>query len=176
MSVYFEGFPRVLNRSALRPGRWFVATDGLRPILCFATEVVDPADPLALSFGAPKVEIIEVAPTLISGLSGPFATVEDEVVFAPGLSGEQRPLLIPPTRRSFRSGSLLRLLSGDLGIGFAPKPNAPLVIVSLSTGERADGFDLVFERWSLALRRGGKETLLGYFKPPSPFAAERRQV
>ena len=114
-------------------------------------------------------------PTPISNLSGPFGTVEDEVVFAPGL-GEQRPLLIAPTRRSFRSGSLLRLKSGDLGMGFAAKPGGELVIVSLSTGEQAEGYDLVFDRWSLSLRRGAAETLIGYFKPPSPFADERRRL
>ena len=112
----------------------------------------------------PEVAVMTVRPT----------TVEDEVVFAPGINGEQRPLLIAPSRRSFRSGSLLRLLSGDLGVGFSPRPGAPLVIVSLTTGERAEGFDLVFERWSLALRRGDKETLLGHFKITSPFAEERR--
>ena len=176
MSVSFEGFPRVLNRSALRSGRWFSAADGLRPVLCFATSVVDPDDPLALMFGAARVEIVDVSAALISSLPGPFATVEDEVVFAPGLGAEQRPLLIAPSRRTFRSGSLLRLISGDLGIGIYPRAGAPLVIISLTTGERAEGYDLVFERWSLALRRGAKETLLGQFKPPPAFVEERRQV
>jgi hypothetical protein len=175
MSVSFEGFPRVLNRSALRPGRWFAAADGLRPVLCFATAVVDPANPIALVFSAPRVEIIEVTAVAISAMPNPFATVEDEVVFAPGLTGDQSPVLVAPSRRPFRSGSLLRLLSGDLGIGFSPKAGVPMIIVSLTTGERAEGFDLVFERWSLALRRGDKESLLGHFKTGATFAEERRK-
>ena len=172
MSVSFEGFPLVIERSALRPGRWFVAAEGLRPVLCFATGVVDPADPVALIFGAPRVEQIDVEPVTISSLTGPFASVADEVVFAPGL-GDHKPLLIAPTRRSFRSGSLLRLRSGDLGIGFSLKPGGSLIIVSLTTGEAAESFDMVFDRWSLALRRGANETLMGYFKPASPFAQDR---
>lgn len=175
MSISYEGFPRVLARTALRPGRWFVAAEGLRPILCFATEVTDPDDPIALTFGSPRVELIDVVPELISGMTGPFGTVEDEVVFAPGL-GDQRPMLVAPTRRSFRSGSLLRLTSGDLGIGFSLKQGSDLIVVSLTTGARAESFDLVFDRWSLSLRRGAAETLIGYFKPASPFADERRRV
>lgn len=164
MTVLFEGFPRTLERTALRPGRWFVAAEGLRPILCFATDVSDGEDTLALTFGAPHVETVEVVPTPVGTLGGPFATVEDEIVFAPGLI-EGAPTLIAPSRRTFRSGSLLRLRSGDLGIGFVTSRNGEMVIVSLGTGQRAEGFDLVFERWSLSLRRGGAETLIGYFKP-----------
>jgi hypothetical protein len=175
MPVSFEGFPRTLNRSALRPGRWFVTGDGLRPLLCFGTELPDPADAMALTFSAPRPEAVEVQATLIAKMTGPFATVEDEVVFAPGLGVDQRPLLVTPSRRAFRPGSLLRLTSGDLGIGFEARPGGPLLIVSLTTGERVESFDLVFERWSLALRRGGRETVLGYFKPLSPFADERRR-
>lgn len=175
MTVSFEGFPRLLNRSALKPGRWFVAAEGLRPILCFATDVVNPADPLALAFGAPRVELIEVVPTKISELTGPFGTVEDEIVFAPGI-GDRSPLLVAPTKRAFRSGALLRLRSGDLGLGFAERPGGELLVVSLTTGERADGYDLVFERWTLALRRAGTETVIGHFKPPSAFADERRRL
>jgi hypothetical protein len=48
-------------------------------------------------------------------------------------------------------------------------------MVSLSTGQRAEAFDLVFERWSLSLRRGGVETLIGAFKP-SPHLADRRRA
>lgn len=164
MTVLFEGFPRTLERTALRPGRWFVAAEGLRPILCFATEARDGDDVLALTFGAPHVETVEVVPAAIGALGGPFATVEDEIVFAPGLV-EGAPTLIAPSRRTFKSGSLLRLRSGDLGIGFVASRNGEMVIVSLSTGQRAEGFDLVFERWSLSLRRGNAETLIGYFKP-----------
>jgi hypothetical protein len=175
MPVSFEGFPRTLNRTALRPGRWFVAGDGLRPLLCFATDLPDPADAMALTFGSPRPETIEVHTALISHMTGPFATVEDELVFAPGLGADQKPLLAAPSRRAFRPGSLLRLVSGDLGIGFETRPGGPLLVVSLTTGQRAEGFDLVFERWSLGLRRGARESVLGYFKPFSPFADERRR-
>lgn len=175
MAVSFEGFPQVLERSALRPGRWFVAAEGLRPILCLATEVMDPKNPVALTFGSPRVEQVEVESELIAVLPGPFATVADEVVFTPGL-GDHRPQLIAPTRRSLRNGCLLRLKSGDLGIAFTLKAGGELMIVSLSTGERAEAFDLVFDRWSLGLRRGATERLIGYFKPLSPFAEERRRV
>ena len=168
MTVTFEGFPRTLERAALRPGRWFVAAEGLRPILCFATEVTEGDDTLVLTFGAPHVETVEFASVPLNSLTGPFATVEDEIVFAPGLS-EGAPTLIAPTRRTFRSGSLLRLRSGDLGIGFVTSRNGEMAAASLTTGQRAEGFDLVFERWSLSLRRREAETLIGYFKPLASF-------
>jgi hypothetical protein len=164
VTVLFEGFPRVLERTALRPGRWFVAADGLRPVLCFATDVAEGGDPVTLTFGAPRVETVEVGTIGLSALSGPFATVEDTVVFAPGLL-DGSPTLIAPARRTFRSGSLLRLRSGELGIGFVTGLKGELAVVSLNSGQRADGFELVFERWSLSLRRGAVETLIGHFKP-----------
>ncbi len=172
MVVTFEGFPRTLERSALRPGRWFVAADGLRPILCFATDVPDTDDTLALTFGAPRVELIDFAHIPLRQLAGPFATVEDEIVFAPGLT--DRTMLAAPTRRAFASGTLLRLRNGDLGIGFALKGGQP-VIVSLATGERSEGFDLVFERWTLSVRRGGAEALIGAFRPLGSYGDERRR-
>jgi hypothetical protein len=169
VTVLFEGFPRTLERNALRPGRWFVAADGLRPTLCFATERGQGEDMVILTFSAPRVEMIDVAATTLAALAGPFATVEDEVVFAPGML-DGAPTLIAPSRRNFRSGSLLRLRSGDLGIGFVTDRSGEMLIVSLNTGERVEGFDLVFDRWSLSLRRGGADTLLGYFKPMQSFS------
>lgn len=169
MTVLFEGFPRTLERTALRPGRWFVAADGLRPVLCFATERGVGEDMVVLTFSAPRVEVIEVNAITLAALAGPFATPEDEIVFAPG-SLEGAPTLIAPTRRTFRSGSLLRLRSGDLGIGFTVDRSGEMLVVSLHTGQKADGFDLVFERWSLSMRRAGVETLLGYFKPMQALA------
>jgi hypothetical protein len=173
MTVSFEGFPRTLERSALRPGRWFLAADGLRALLCLATDVPDGTDLVALTFSATGVEQLEFAVTTLGALAGPFATVEDEVVFQPG-AGDGRPLMAAPVRRAFRSGSLLRLRSGDLGVGFAANPGGHLIIVSLNSGARAEAFDLVFERWSLALRRNGAETLIGAFKPLQTFADRRR--
>lgn len=174
MGVSFEGFPRTLQRSALRPGRWFVAADGARPILCLATEVEDGGGRLAVAFTLPAAEQIEVTPVRISGLPDPFATVEDEVVFAPGQT-EGLPMLVPPLRRAFRPGALLRLSSGDLGVGLVPKASGEMVAVSLTSGLRSEGFDLVFERWSLSLRRAGAETRIGYHKP-SHLYSERRRV
>ena len=83
-------------------------------------------------------------------------------------------MLVAPARRAFRSGSLLRLRSGDLGVGFAAPAGGELVIVSLTTGHQADGFELVFDRWSLLLRRGAAETLIGYMKPVANLADRRR--
>lgn len=172
MAVSFEGFPRTLQRSALRPGRWFVAADGARPMLCFATEVEDAGQRLALVFHVPSVEQVEVSSVPISVLLDPFATVEDEVVFAPGQT-EGLPMLVRPLRRTFRNGTLLRLTSGDLGIGVVPKGSGEMVAVSLTSGIRCEGFDLVFERWSLSLRRGGAETRIGYHKPHHLYSERR---
>ena len=173
MTVSFEGFPRTLERSALRPGRWFVAAAGQRALLCLATDVVEGDDLTVLTFSPTGVEMLDFTPTTLAAMTGPFSTVEDEVVFAPGL-GEGRAMLIAPVRRAFRSGALLRLRSGDLGIGFATVPGGQLAIVSLNSGHRAEAFDLVFERWSLSLRRGGIDTLIGNFKPLQAFADRRR--
>lgn len=173
MAVSFEGFPRTLQRSALRPGRWFVAADGARPILCLATEVEDRGERLAVAFNVPSAEHVEVSPVAISALFEPFATVEDEVVFAPGQT-EGLPMLVPPLRRAFRNGALLRLSSGDLGIGVVPKASGEMVAVSLTTGLQGKGFELVFERWSLSLRRAGIETRIGYHKPTHLYTERRR--
>ncbi|MFC3077713.1 hypothetical protein ACFODL_06395 [Phenylobacterium terrae] len=173
MAVSFEGFPRTLQRSALRPGRWFVAADGVRPILCLATEVEDLGERLAVAFNLPAVEQVEVTPVPLSVLADPFATVEDDVVFAPGQT-EGLPMLVAPLRRTFRHGALLRLSNGDLGIGVVPKGSGEMVAVSLTSGLRSTGFDLVFERWSLSLRRGGAETRIGYYKPSHLYTERRR--
>lgn len=163
MPVSFEGFPRTLQRNALRAGRWFVAADGLRPLLCFATEVLDAGERLAVAFAMAGVEKIDVATIPIAALREPFGTVEDEVVFAPGQT-EGLPMLVPPLRQAFRHGALLRLTNGDLGIGVVPKVSNTMVAISLVSGEETERFDLVFARWSLALRRGAAESRIGYFK------------
>jgi hypothetical protein len=163
MPVSFEGFPRILHRSALRAGRWFVAADGLRPLLCLATDLGEGDERLVVAFGAAEVEKVQVVAIPISALREPFGTVEDEVVFAPGQT-EGLPMLTTPLRQPLRHGALLRLANGDLGIAITPKVSERLAAVSLTTGLPADGFDLAFGRWSLALRRGGAETRIGYFK------------
>lgn len=173
MAVLFEGFPRVLERSALRPGRWFVAGEGLRSILCFATDVVEGEHPLVLTFAAGRPETLDIATVPMASLNGPFATVEDELVFAPGF-GDDRPLLVAPTRRAFRPGALLRLKNGDLGMSFAAPASGERAIVSLASGLRTESYDLVFERWSLSVRRGGAHALIGVFRPAALLSEERR--
>jgi hypothetical protein len=164
MPVYFEGFPRVIERAALKPGRWFVAAEGARPLICFSTEEGGEGDErLILTFGTTRPEALDFAPAPLKSLTGPLATLEHELVFAPGLAGHS-PQLTAPVRRPFRPGALLRMRSGDLGLGFAGAAGG-LVAVSLTTGLRADGYDLVFDRWTLSLRRAGGELLVGAFRP-----------
>jgi hypothetical protein len=164
MPVLFEGFPRVVERGALKPGRWFVAAEGARPLICFSTDDGGEADErLILTFGATRPETLDFAATPLKSLTGPLATLEHEVVFAPGLAGHS-PQLTAPVRRPFRPGTLLRMRNGDLGLGFAAASGG-LTAVSLATGLRTEGYDLVFDRWTLSLRRGGGELLVGAFRP-----------
>ncbi len=118
---------------------------------------------LVLTFGLGRTDLVEFRTTRLSAVDGPITTVEDDVVFAPG-EGAEKLRLMAAAKKPFPSGSLLRLTNGDMGIGFAEKLNGELLIVSLSTGLPSDGFDLVFDRWSLSLRRGDHQALVGYFK------------
>jgi hypothetical protein len=164
MPVVFEGFPRVVERAALKPGRWFVAAEGSRPLICFSTdEGGEGDDRLILTFGTTRPEALDFVPAPLKSLTGPLATLEHEVVFAPGLAGHS-PQLTAPVRRPFRPGALLRLKNGDLGLGFAGEGGG-LIAVSLSNGLRADGYDLVFDRWTLSLRRYQSELLVGAYRP-----------
>jgi len=163
MPVSFEGFPRVIDREAMKPGRWFVAADGARPLICFSTEEGEGGERMVLSFGTTRPETLDFAPATLQSLVGPLATLEHEVVFAPGLAGHS-PQLTAPLRRPFRPGALLRLKSGDLGLGFAG-PGGGLTAVSLLSGLRSEGYDLVFDRWTLSLRRGASELLIGAYRP-----------
>jgi hypothetical protein len=163
MPVTFEGFPRIVDREAMKPGRWFVAGDGARPLICFSTEEGEGPERLILTFSTTRPETLDFAPTTLQALGGPLATLEHEVVFAPGLAGHS-PQLTAPVRRAFRPGALLRLKSGDLGLGFAGHGGV-LTCVSLGTGLRAEGYDLVFDRWTLSLRRAGAELLVGAYRP-----------
>ena len=114
-----------------------------------------------------------MVPVPVAVLVEPFATVEDDVVFSPGQS-EGLPMLVAPQRRAFRPGALLRLSSGDLGIGLVTKVSEARVAVSLTSGMASEGFDLVFDRWSLSLRRGGNQTRIGHHKPRHLYAERRR--
>ena len=165
MVVSFEGFPRIVDREALRPGRWFVAADAARPLICFSTdEGGEGPERLVLTFGNTRPEAIDFAPAPLKSLSGPLGTLEHELVFVPGLTG-QSPQLVAPIRRAFRPGALLRLRNGDLGIGFAGAAPGELLVISLVTGQRVQGYDLVFDRWSLFLRRGANELMIGAYRP-----------
>jgi hypothetical protein len=163
MPVIFEGFPRIVDREALKPGRWFVAAEGARPLICFSTDEGEGGERIILTFGSTRPETLDCAPALLKSLAGSLATLEHELVFAPGLAG-QSPQLTAPQRRPPRAGALLRLRNGDLGLAFAVEGGA-LVPISLATGVRSEGVDLVFERWTLSLRRGGHELLIGAFRP-----------
>lgn len=163
MPTRFEGFPRTLERSSLRPGRWFSASFRRGPTVCFATDVGEGGARTILTFKPARMDELEFAPVPLAEMSGTFATIEDELVLAPGL-GPDATRLIAPEKRPFLSGSLLRLANGDMGMGYADGVGGELVLVSLATGERATGFDLVFDRWSMALRRGASEKMVGYFK------------
>ena len=151
MAVTFEGFPRVVERGALRAGRWFLAGEGVRPLICFSTDEGEGEERLILTFGSSRPEVLDFATAPLKTLAAPLASLEHELVFAPGLAA-QGPQLAAPLRRPFRSGALLRLRSGDLGVGFASPPEGALMVISLANGERAVGYDLVFDRWSLFLR------------------------
>jgi hypothetical protein len=161
--VAFEGFPRIVEREALKPGRWFVAAEGVRPLICFSTDEGEGLNRLILTFGSTRPELLDFAPTRLKDLAGPLATLEHEALFAPGLPGAA-PHLAAPLRRPFRPGALLRLRNGDLGLGLAGDGGG-LLCISLASGLRAEGYDLVFDRWTLALRRGASELLIGAYRP-----------
>ncbi|MGA0603770.1 hypothetical protein ACO2Q3_23890 [Caulobacter sp. KR2-114] len=172
-SIAFQGFPRILDRADLRAGRWFVAAEDIRPVLCFVTEAVEGDDPIALTFSTARVEQVDFAAIALSRIPAPYCTVEDEIVFTPGLAAPG-PLLLAPVRRPFRSGTLLRLRNGDLGVGFALR-SGELVLVSLDSGAVSEAYDLVFERWTLSVRRDAVTHVIGHFKPLATLAAERRR-
>jgi hypothetical protein len=127
------------------------------------TAVGGEENPLVLTFSAGRTDTVEFRPVRLSSLSDPLTTVEDDVVFAPG-EGAEKLRLMAASKRPFPSGSLLRLSNGDIGIGFAEKLNGNLLIVSLTSGQASDSFELAFDRWSLSLRRGGHLALVGLFK------------
>ena len=157
MPVYFEGFPRVVERAALKPGRWFVAAEGARPLICFSTEEGGEGDErLVLTFGTTRPEALDFAPAPLKSLIGPLATLEHELVFAPGLAGHS-PQLTAPVRRPFRPGALLAACAAATSASASPAPAATWWRSRFATGLRVDGYDLVFDRWTLSLRRGGGE-------------------
>ncbi len=163
MPVHFTGFPRPLTPRALKPGRWFMAGTQQGPHLCMLTTVGEESDALVLMFGLGKADTVEFRTARLLTLPGPLSTLEDDVVFEPG-EGADKLRLIAAQKKPFPSGALLRLGNGDMGVGFAEKLGGDLLIVSLSNGDRHDNFDLVFDRWSLSLRRGERQALVGHFK------------
>lgn len=163
MPVRFEGFARIVQKSALRPGRWVATSLGQSTLLCFVTESGEGARRLILTFRSARVEDLQFAPRELADLPGPFVSVEDEIVFSAG-AGAHPVQLIAPTKRPIVSGSLLRLVNGDLGIGFAGPNLGELKLISLVSGEEVSSFELVFDYWTLSLRRGAVESLVGKFK------------
>jgi len=161
MPVHFTAFPRILTAKALKPGRWFMAASSHGAQLCMLTAVGE-ENGLVLMFGLGRTDTVEFKTTRLSAIHGPVTTVEDDVVFAPG-EGADKLRLLAASKKPFPSGALLRLANGDMGVGFAEKLNGDLLIVSLTSGAPCDGFDLVFDRWSLSLRRGDHQALVGYF-------------
>jgi hypothetical protein len=165
MAVLFLGFPRVLARQALRPGRWFQATVAKRPLLGLVTDIGEGEDALVVAFQPARIDQLDFSSPYLREIAGATATIEDDLVFSPGEALE-KPHLMAPIKRSFFAGSLVRLKNGDLGVGFALGEEArELVLISLSSGMRCEGFDLVFERWSLSLQRGGAVEMVGRFRP-----------
>ncbi len=165
MSISFEGFPRILDPRALKPGRWFMAPSALGPVVCLLTEIIVDEKAVVLTFGLGKVDALEVRSTRLQSIAGPLTTIEDDLVFTPG-EDAQKLRLLAPTKRPFPNGALLRLSNGDMGMGLAETLGGDLMIVSLASGQRVQGFELIFDRWSLSLRRGTMQALVGHFKGP----------
>jgi hypothetical protein len=163
MSILFEGFPRILDRSALKPGRWFMAASNKGPLLCLCTDAEIEQGEIVLTFRTGHMDQLEFTPALKKEIGNPVTTIEDDIVFSPG-EGAEKLRLLAPTRRPFPSGALLRLRNGEVGIGFGERLGGELMIISLASGLRTDGYELVYERWSLSLRRGTAESLVGHFK------------
>jgi len=163
MAVIFEGFPRILDRAALKPGRWFMTASNKGPLVCFVTDASVEAGQVVLTFRTGKIDSLEFTPTVMRDIVGAVTTIEDDLVFSPN-EGAAKLRLLAPSRRPFPSGALLRLRSGEIGIGFGERLGGELMIISLTSGERVDGYELVYERWSLSLRRAGVESLVGHFK------------
>jgi hypothetical protein len=149
-----------------------MATGGRGALLCLMTAIGEGAAATVLGFRPANVDSLDFLPMALAELTGAFTTIEDDLVFTPG-EGPQALRLPIPSRRPFLSGSLLRLRNGDVGVGYATRIGGELMLVSLSSGERAEGYELVYERWSLFLRRGRAETLVGSFRPPSAMSARR---
>lgn len=163
MAVRFEGFARVVERSTLRPGRWIAASLGHSAALCFVTAIGVGSTRSVLTFRPARVEEITFAVLPLAEIPSTLVSVEDDVVFSAG-SGLHTVQLVAPSIKPFASGSLLRLADGDLGIAYGGPRAGELKLVSLSSGEEVQGFELVFDHWSLSLRRGSAETLFGRFK------------
>ena len=62
MPVQFEGFPRIIDRDAMKPGRWFVAAEGARPLICFSTDEGEGGERIILTFGSTRPETLDCAP------------------------------------------------------------------------------------------------------------------
>jgi hypothetical protein len=122
MAILFEGFPRVLDRTALKPGRWFLASAQRSPIVCFSTEILQDEKPIVFTFRVTKPDVLEFAPCFLEEIPGALTTVEDDLVFSPGDAAAGKLQLASPARRALPSGALLRLRNGDLGLRAQVRP------------------------------------------------------
>lgn len=170
MPVLFNGFPRLIDRRSLRPGRWFLSPGPSGSAVCMTTAIGLGPAARVISFTLGRLDHLEFRTHAVSALPSPLQTIEDDLVFTPG-DGE-RPKLAAAHRRPFLSGSLLRLSNGEMGVGFAEAVGGRVHLVSLQTGAEAEGYDLAFERWSLSIRRGGEEGLVGRFRGEPRLSAE----
>lgn len=163
MALLFEGFPRLLDPSALRPGRWFATSYKLETRVCVMTDAAEDGVPIALAFGQHKAQHIEFEPVLVRDLTETLLTLDCDIVFAP--TGPPGTLPLPlPSRRKSPHGALLHLTGGEFGIGIAAR-GGRFTAVSLSSGHIAERYDLAFDTWSLTLRRGALETVMGVYEP-----------
>lgn len=163
MALVFEGFPRLLEPSALKPGRWFATSYKLETRVCVMTDAAEDGVPIVLAFGQHKAQHVEFEPVLLKDLTETLLTLDCDIVFAPAGPAGRMALPVPSKRKS-PHGALLHLTGGEFGIGIAAR-GGRFTAVSLASGHIAERYDLAFDSWSLTLRRGTLETLMGVYEP-----------
>jgi hypothetical protein len=169
MALLFEGFPRKLAPASLKPGRWFATSHKYEAKVCVMTDAVDGETPIVLVFGQYRAQHLEFQPVLLKDLTETLLTVDCDIVFAP--AGPAGRLALPmPSRRTSPQGALLQLHGGEYGIGVSG-PGGGFTAVSLVSGQVVEAYDLAFDHWSLTLRRGAVEMVLGIYETDARRAA-----
>lgn len=163
MALVFEGFPRLLEPSSLKPGRWFATSFKGETRVCVMTDAAEDRIPIALAFGQHRAQHIEFEPVLLRDFTETLLTLDCDIVFAPAGPAGRLPLPLPSKRKA-PHGALLHLAGGEFGIGVAGR-GGRFTAVSLTSGHIAERFDLAFDHWSLTLRRGALETVMGVYEP-----------